>query len=67
MPLTICTTVSRTGAQMPMPAHHQRIWSEPVADRYRDCLLIASFIDFDLQGWIAATSRVPSLLSQRPN
>jgi hypothetical protein len=47
-------------------AHHQRIWSERVEDRYQDCLLVAGYIDGDLRDWIAATSRVPDLLSQRP-
>lgn len=47
-------------------AHHERIWSEPVEDRYRDCLLLAGFIDPDLRGWIASTSHVPELLQRRP-
>ena len=47
-------------------AHHERIWSEPVEDRYRDCLLLAGFIDRDLRAWIGATSRVPQLLERRP-
>jgi len=47
-------------------AHHQRIWSEPIEGRYRDCLLMAGFIDRDVRDWIAGTSWVPDLLSRRP-
>jgi hypothetical protein len=47
-------------------AHHERIWSESVEDRYRDCLLLAGLIDRYLRDWISATSRVPDLLRRRP-
>jgi hypothetical protein len=48
-------------------AHHQRIWSEPVEQRYQDCLLIAGFIDPIVRDWVAATSRVPVVLARRPS
>jgi len=47
-------------------AHHQRVWSEPVADRLEDCLLLAGFIDPAVRDWIAATSPVPPVLAGRP-
>lgn len=44
-------------------AHHQRVWSEPVAARLEDCLLLTGFIDPAVRDWIAATSPVrPSSL-----
>ncbi|MEP6463812.1 MAG: hypothetical protein ABJC62_10445 [Frankiaceae bacterium] len=47
-------------------AHHQRVWSEPVADRYDDCLLLAGFIDPAVRDWIGASSSVPAVLRSRP-
>lgn len=47
-------------------AHHQRIWSEPVEQRYEDCLLVAWFIDPIVRDWIAVTSPVPVVLARRP-
>jgi len=47
-------------------AHHQRIWSEPVEQRYEDCLLVAGFIDPIVRDWIAATSPVPTVLARCP-
>lgn len=47
-------------------AHHQRIWSEPVQDRYRDCMLLAGYMACDLRDWVGGTSRVPELLQRRP-
>lgn len=47
-------------------AHHQRVWSEPVAARLQDCLLLTGFIDPAVQQWIAATSPVPAILADGP-
>jgi hypothetical protein len=47
-------------------AHHERIWNEPVQSRYEDCLLVAGYIDPTVHDWIAAASRVPVVLADRP-
>lgn len=44
-------------------AHQQRIWTEPVADRYADCLYLGVTINPDVTNWIAETSPVPLLLN----
>ncbi|MDQ2737887.1 MAG: hypothetical protein M3Y35_04530 [Actinomycetota bacterium] len=46
-------------------AHQQRIWTGPIHERYEDCLVLAGFIDREVRDWIAATSRVPAVLSSR--
>jgi hypothetical protein len=47
-------------------AHQQRVWSEPVADRYADCLLLTGYIDPRVTDWIEATSRVRTVLAAKP-
>jgi hypothetical protein len=47
-------------------AHHQRVWSHALDERYEDILALAGYIDPALPGWIAATSRVPQTLSAKP-
>lgn len=47
--------------------HHHRIWSLNIAGRYDDLCTVAGYIDPDLQAWITASSRVPTLLSTRPS
>lgn len=47
-------------------AHHQRVWSHAPDERYEDLLVLASYIDPSLPGWMAATSRVPQTLSAKP-
>jgi len=47
-------------------AHHQRIWSEPAADRLEDCLTLAGYVDDRVRDWIATTSRVPNILADNP-
>lgn len=48
-------------------AHHQRVWSEPVAARLEDCLLLTGYIDPAVRDWIASTSPVSAVLAARPN
>lgn len=47
-------------------AHHQRVYSQPLADRHRDMQTLLGYIDPTLTAWVAATSRVPAVLAQRP-
>jgi hypothetical protein len=47
-------------------AHQQRVWSEPVADRYADSMLLAGYIDPQVRDWLAATSPVPGVLAAKP-
>lgn len=47
-------------------AHHHRIWSQPIDDRYNDVLRLAGYIDPVLADWIAANARVHSVLARRP-
>jgi len=47
--------------------HHHRIWSEDVAGRQADILLIATYIDPRLAHWIESASRVPALLKNTPS
>lgn len=47
-------------------AHHEPVLTTDVAGRSRDMIVVANLIDPDLGRYIAATSRVPVLLSQRP-
>ncbi len=47
-------------------AHHQRIWSAPLGNRYRDMNDLAKFIDPTVAAWVAANSRVQATLDQRP-
>jgi hypothetical protein len=47
-------------------AHHQRVWSHAPGERYEDLLILVGYIDPALPAWIAATSKVPQTLSDRP-
>lgn len=40
-------------------AHHERIWSQPIEDRYADITELLSYIDPDLAGWVVTGCRVP--------
>jgi hypothetical protein len=47
-------------------AHHERIWSEPLTERYEDMLTLLAFIDPVVQQWVKSCSRVPDVLADRP-
>lgn len=47
-------------------AHHEHLLHTDVAGRLADCVQVAALIDPDIALHLAATSRVPELLSGRP-
>lgn len=47
-------------------AHHERIWNQPLAGRYKDILAVLGYIDPDLRQWVASSSRVPGMLGTCP-
>ena len=47
-------------------AHHERLMHLDLATRHDDLLNLAMWIDEDCRAWIAAQSRVPELLNDRP-
>lgn len=47
-------------------AHQQRIWSEPIEDRYDDCILLSGFVDASVATWIDASSSVSTVFAARP-
>lgn len=47
-------------------AHHERIWSLPLEDRYRDILVVLGYIDPEMRAWVEKASRVPQVLAARP-
>ena len=47
-------------------AHHQRVYSQPLAERHRDMQDLLGHIDPALAAWTATTSRVPAVLARRP-
>lgn len=47
-------------------AHHQRIWTEPLADRWADMTVILGYIDPTLATWVITRSRVPAVLAACP-
>lgn len=47
-------------------AHHERIWTMSLEDRYRDLLLVLGFVDPDVRDWVDGSSRVPRVLAARP-
>lgn len=46
--------------------HHQRVWSEPLAARYRDMADLLGYMDPSARTWVDRRSRVDSVLSARP-
>lgn len=47
-------------------AHHQRIWTAPLDDRWADMTTVLGYIDAEFTTWATRTSRVPSVLAARP-
>lgn len=47
-------------------AHHERLWAQPLADRYADMLTLLGFIDPVLARWVANDARFPAVLAARP-
>lgn len=64
--VTVEAPVERIHSFRNRVAHHQRIWHEPLAARYRDMITLLGFIDPDLAGWADTRARLPTLLAVRP-
>lgn len=47
-------------------AHHEPVHAHPMADRHDDMLSVVGAISPPVRDWLERTSRVPSLLAQRP-
>jgi len=47
-------------------AHQQRIWAEPLQDRYGEILELAGWVNPVLGQWLQETTRVPSVLAAQP-
>jgi hypothetical protein len=47
-------------------AHHQRIWTEPLAERWNDMCSVLRYIDPDLCTWATRHSRVAVVLARCP-
>ncbi|MDR7304556.1 hypothetical protein [Haloactinomyces albus] len=47
-------------------AHHERIWNQPLKDRYSDIVSLLGYIDDDLVDWVTAGCRVPAVLAACP-
>jgi hypothetical protein len=47
-------------------AHHQRIWTESLPERWADMAAVLGFIDRDFGKWAVESSRVPGLLAACP-
>ncbi|WP_129664692.1 Abi family protein [Phytoactinopolyspora endophytica] len=47
-------------------AHRQRIWTEPLNDRWDDICELLGYIDPALRRWVIFNSRVPSVMSTWP-
>jgi hypothetical protein len=47
-------------------AHQQRIWSEPLRDRYTEMIDLAGYIDPALARWLHDSSRVTQVQAARP-
>jgi hypothetical protein len=47
-------------------AHHQKVWTAPLNDRWSDMTTLLGYVDADFARWTVRTSRVPDVLSARP-
>ncbi|GGM43144.1 hypothetical protein GCM10011608_29800 [Micromonospora sonchi] len=47
-------------------AHHERIWTEPLTERYGDILNLLRYVDPRIAQWVGQECRVPLLLSSCP-
>ncbi|SDP95149.1 Abi-like protein [Actinopolyspora xinjiangensis] len=47
-------------------AHHERIWNQPLKERYDDITDLLGFVGDDLHDWVAAGCRVASVLATCP-
>lgn len=48
-------------------AHHEPIHRFPLIDLHDQMLLVITWIDPSISGWLSGLSRVPSLLAERPH
>ncbi len=47
-------------------AHQQRIWAQPLHDRYTEILELAGWVNPVLREWLQETTRVPAILAAQP-
>jgi Abi-like protein len=47
-------------------AHHEVLIAEPIQEHVERALFIAGTVDLDARAWVAGTSRVEGVLSERP-
>jgi len=47
-------------------AHHEGIWDQNLAGRRNDVQNLLTYLDHDAAAWVAASSRIDTVLSQRP-
>jgi hypothetical protein len=47
-------------------AHHERIWSEPLSDRYADILTLLGYVDPTIPAWVRQACRVSAMLAACP-
>jgi hypothetical protein len=47
-------------------AHHERVWTEPLEDRYRDLTDVLGYIDPGLARWVNQLSRVQAVIAVCP-
>lgn len=47
-------------------AHHERVWNQPLKDRYDDIMVLLGYIDSDLVDWVTGGCRVATVLADCP-
>lgn len=47
-------------------AHHERIWTEPLSDRYSNLRDVLGYIDPMMAQWVVQRSRIPAVLAACP-
>ncbi|MGA5284838.1 hypothetical protein [Streptomyces sp. E1N211] len=47
-------------------AHHEAIWDQKLADRHDDVQNLLTYLDHNAAAWVASSSRIGTMLSQRP-
>ena len=63
---TIEEPVSRLHQLRNRLAHHERVWNQPLKDRYRDLVFLLGCVNEDLVAWVAAGCRVETVLDTCP-
>lgn len=63
---TIEQPVSRLHHFRNRVAHHERVWNQPLKDRYNDLVFLLACVHADLADWVAAGCRVDAVLDACP-